>query len=342
MYLVRNVVAMEKTIQRTFFHILKGSAHQAILLVVSLTAGMGPALCQTPADTDSLNAVGLSWKVDMEEARPIPEGASSRYFIAPSAHQMKRGQGRIQSNFAHNVAHLGVTDRMSISGMAGVWGAAIGLQSGWQIGERMRVGLETLWATEGRLQQVLGNEELLKKPLLLGGFVVTYGDASSHVSLGLGMSNEALPYDPFHYYSDELIDEAWRLIDEGLSWTERITPEFKYGHHARIAVLNLSAIWEVRPGFWILTENHLLSTSWFGRAEQEENNQSIYVDDYLGNTYGGGVFWPGGEESIILSMGFRNYGERSGLYWDYGVAHCFLGGFDGYFPCPWFSMTFDF
>ena len=113
---------------------------------------MGPALCQTPAYTDSLNAVGLSWKVDVEETSPVPEGASSRYFIAPSAHRMKRGQGRIQSNFAQNVAHLGVTDRLSMSGMAGVWGAAMGLQSGWQIGERIRVGLATLWATEGRLQ----------------------------------------------------------------------------------------------------------------------------------------------------------------------------------------------
>ena len=45
---------------------------------------------------------------------------------------------------------------------------------------------------------------------------------------------------------------------------------------------------------------------------QKENNQSIYVDDYLGNTYGGGVFWPGGEESIILSMGFRNYEKEVG------------------------------
>ena len=319
---------------------------RAILLVGHVVAGMAPVASQTTADKDSLNAGGGAWKVDMKAPPRIPDGASSRYFIAPSAHQMKRGQGRIQSNFAHNVAHLGVTDRMSISGMAGVWGAAIGLQSGWQIGERMRVGLETLWATEGRLQQVLGNEELLQKPLLLGGFVVTYGDASSHVSLGLGMSNEALAtktYLRWPHYSDELIDEAWRLIDEGLGWTERITPEFKYdAYHARIAVLNLSAVWEVKPGFWILTENYLLSTSWFGRAEQEENTESIIVYDYLDRTYGGGSFWPWGEESIILSMGFRKYGERSGLSWDYGVAHCFWGGFDGYFPCPWFSMTFDF
>ena len=313
---------------------------RAILLVGHVLAGMAPVTCQTVANSDSLGAAGSAWMVDMAPPPRIPDGASSRYFIAPSAHQMKRGQGRIQSNFAHNVAHLGVTDRLSMSGMAGVWGAAMGLQSGWQIGERMRVGLATLWATEGRLQQVLGNEEALKKPLLLGGLVVTYGDASSHVSLGLGISNEALAvetYAPrFQYYSDE-------FIDEGLSWAERIRPEFKYSaHHARIAVLNLSAIWEVRPGFWFLTENYLLSTSWFGRAEQEDNTQSIYFGDYLGNTYGGGVFWPGGKESVILSMGLRNYGERSGLSWDYGVAHSFWGGIDGYSPCPWFSMTFDF
>ena len=79
--------------------------------------------------------------------------------IAPSAHQMKRGQGRIQSNFAHNVAHLGGTDRLSMS----AW-----LDSGRRhkvaVGnrERMRVGLATLWAIEGRLQQLLGNEEALK------------------------------------------------------------------------------------------------------------------------------------------------------------------------------------
>ena len=118
MYLVRNVVAMEKTRQRTFFHILKGSAHQAILLVVSLTAGMVPVTCQTVASSDSLGVIGNAWSVEYMGT----SNQSNRYFLASSAIQSKQGQGHYQTNVAMHSVNYSVSDKITAGAMVGFFG----------------------------------------------------------------------------------------------------------------------------------------------------------------------------------------------------------------------------
>lgn len=326
---------MEKTIQRTFFHILKGSAHQAILLVVSLTAGMGPALCQTPADTDSLNAVGLSWKVDMEEARPIPKGASSRYFIAPSAFQMQQGQCHIQSNVVHNVVNVGVSDKLSVTGVVGLWASGLGLKTSWRIGERTRVSLGAMGFGKFPAPR--------SKRLMLGGLVVTRGDEANHVSFGLGLTNQTIVATSSPtYYSDEATNEARRLLDEG-EYGTMIRPQFRYrSHQARMLVFNLSRIWEVRPGFWLLSENYLLTNRWFGAPIAEENDNILSPQMYLIRTFDGSASFPGGHEEALVSFGCRSYRERSGLTFDFGLAVCYSQSLEWLIPIPWFSMALDF
>jgi hypothetical protein len=326
---------MKKTIQRTFFRILQGSAHQAILLVVSLTSGMGPALCQTPADTDSLNSVGLSWKVDMEGPSPIPEGAASRYFIAPSAFQMQRGQCHIQYNVVHNVVNVGVSDKLSVTGMAGLWASGLGLKTSWRMGERTRVSLGAVRFGKFPAPR--------NKRLMLGGLVVTRGDEANHVSFGLGLTNQAIVATSSPtYYSDEATDEARRLLDEG-DYGTMVRPQFRYrSHQARMLVFNLSRIWEVRPGFWLLSENYLLTNRWFGVAIAEENDNMLSPEMYLIRTFDGNAPYPGGHEEALVSFGCRSYRERSGLTFDCGLAVCYSQSLEWLFPIPWFSMALDF
>lgn len=326
---------MKKTIQRTFFPLLRGSAHHAILLVVSLTSGMGPALCQTPADTDSLNAVGLSWKVDMEEPSPIPEGASSRYFVAPSAFQMQQGQCHIQSNVVHNVANVGGSDKLSVTGMVGLWASGFGLKTSWRMGERTRVSLGAM-----RFGKFPAPRD---KRLMLGGLVVTCGEEANHVSFGLGLTNQAIvATSSSTYYSDEATDEARRLRDEG-DYSTRIRPQFRYrSHQARMLVFNLSRIWEVRPGFWLLSENYLLTNRWFGAAIAEYNDNILSPEMYLIRTFDGSASFPGGHEEALVSFGCRSYRERSGLTFDCGLAVCYSQSLEWLIPIPWFSMALDF
>jgi hypothetical protein len=326
---------MKKIIQRTFFHILKGFAHKAILLVVSLTVGMAPVVCQTPADADSLNAVGLSWKVDMDESPRIPEGASTRYFIAPSAFQIQQGQGRIQSNVAHNVVHVGVTDRLAVTGMEGRWASGFGLKTSWHMGKGTRVSLVAMGLGKFPAPRM--------KRLLLGGLVVTRGDDVNHVSFGLGLTNQALmAVSDRTYYSDEATDEARRMLDEG-DYGTMVRPQFRFrSHQARMLVFNLSRIWEVRPGFWLLSENYLLTNRWFGHAIAEENDRNLSPETYLMRTFDGDASFPGGKEEALVSFGCRSYRERSGLTFDYGLAVCYSQSLEWLFPIPWFSMALDF
>ena len=46
-------------------------------------------------------------------------------------------------------------------------------------------------------------------------------------------------------------------------------------HQLSQNAFNPSRIWEVRPGFWLLSENYLLTNRWFGAAIAEYNDNDL-------------------------------------------------------------------
>ena len=113
-----------------------------------------------------------------------------------------------------------------------------------------------------------------------------------------------------------------------------IRPQFRYrSHQARMLVFNLSRIWEVRPGFWLLSEVH----------QQVENTTTTSSPEmYLIRTFDGSASFPGGHEEALVSFGCRSYRERSGLTFDCGLAVCYSQSLEWLIPIPWFSMALDF
>ena len=112
------------------------------------------------------------------------------------------------------------------------------------------------------------------------------------------------------HYSDELIDEAWRLMTRfGLD--ERITPEFKYDAYAQNCSAEFVCGLEVKPGFWILTENYLLSTvGLVAQSRKKTQNQSLFMITSTGHT--GRVVLALGEESSSCRWAFGNTEKEVG------------------------------
>ena len=168
--------------------------------------------------------------------------------------------------------------------------------------------------------------------LMLGGLVVTWGRGKPRVLRPRPHESSNRGHVIPTYYSDEATDEARRLLDEG-DYSTMIRPQFRYrSHQARMLVFNLSRIWEVRPGFWLLSENYLLTNRWFGAPIAEENDNLLSPENYLIRTFDGNASYPGGHEEALVSFGCRSYRERSGLTFDFGFAVCYSQSLEWLIP----------
>ena len=324
MYLVRNVVAMEKTIQRTFFPLLRGSAHQAILLVVSLTAGMVPVTCQTVASSDSLGVIGNAWSVEYMGT----SNQSNRYFLASSAIQSKQGQGHYQTNVAMHSVSYSVSDRITAGAMVGFFGVWLTAKARWQAGEKTSVGLGGLGAADFFAT--------LRKPLALGFINVTQGDDNKNITFSVGCTNAAFGSGGKQYYSPG----ARQGENE---WYGFYYPESEYRRYPRALMLSISGMVPMTNRRWLITENYFVTQSAFPKVVQAPYNSRVSSSTYLNSIYtGDDVVWPSLSEDLgILSLGVRSYIRRSDwFFWDCGLAAVLQDG-EG-FPVPWFSFTLEF
>lgn len=271
---------------------------------------------------------------------PISEGLAqsttspqaTRYFFAPSAIQLKQGEGYFQSNVALNSVSYGKSDALTAGAMVGFFGGGIVAKAGWKVGEKTRVGAGFLG-----VKDFFGE---LSKPLALGFVNLTRGDGNKNVTLNLGCTNRAFGTTGSRYSADASSEQnVW-----GYTF---FYPEHIYRLQSRLLVLNVSGMLPLTANSWLISENYLVSNRWFGRIQEIPHSSPVQSYNYVGNTYAGEGAWPGSEETLVVSLGLRSRGKRSDWLWDYGLVAVISeddtdAGDWILAPLPWFSFTVEF
>ena len=254
------------------------------------------------------------------EVKNLVSSQATRYFFAPSAMQLKDGEGYFQSNIALNSVSYGLSDKFTAGAMIGFLGGGLTAKAGWKVGEKTSVSLGVLGAAD-----FFGE---LMKPLALGFINVTRGDNNKNITLNLGCTNRAFRrvgrthFSPDAAYNSGLYD-----------------PEFQYELFRPSVMLNISGMAPLTDRIWLITENYVITQNWFGKVV-ESPAEPVYSYQYENYIFTGEDVWSDEAPSGVLSLGVRSYSRRSGWLWDYGLAAVILDG-EG-FPVPWFSFTLEF
>ncbi|MGB1347412.1 MAG: hypothetical protein ACPHZB_04875 [Flavobacteriales bacterium] len=256
------------------------------------------------------------------EVKNLVSSQATRYFFAPSAMQLKDGEGYFQSNIALNSVSYGLSDKFTAGAMIGFLGGGLTAKAGWKVGEKTSVSLGVLGAAD-----FFGE---LEKPLALGFINVTRGDNNKNITFNLGCTNRAFGRVGRTYYSP----------GAAFNGSYYYYPEFKYERFPRAVMLNVSGMAPLTDRIWLITENYLVTQNWFGKVVETPTNESVYYAYYEDRIFTGDDVWSDEAPLGVLSLGVRSYSRRSGWLWDYGLAAVITDG-DG-FPVPWFSFTLEF
>ena len=256
---------------------------------------------------------------------------ATRYFLAPSAIQLKQGEGYFQSNVALNSVGYGKSDAFTAGAMVGFLGGGVVAKAGWKVGEKTRMGTGFLG-----VKDFFGE---LSKPLALGFINLTHGDDNKNVTINLGCTNRAFGTTSSRYSASATGEQnEWGFY----TWY----PEKIYRYQSRLLMLNVSAMLPITSNSWLISENYLVSNRWFGRIEEFSYSHPVHPFHYVGNTFSGDGAWPEGEETLVLSLGLRRRSSRRSWFGDYGLVAVISE--DSYVndwnlaPLPWFSFTLEF
>ena len=272
----------------------------------------------------SLSSLELDAK-DVERGYNNVSNQPSRYFFAPSGHQLAKGDGYFQSNIGLNSISYGFTDHFTGGVIVSVLGAGITAKYGGQVSENVHMSIGGIAGAD-----YYGN---LDRPLVLGFVNVTLGDEDKNVTLNLGLGNQ---FDDGDYYSGVSVDSTLQNDWQGNPYyAANYAYAFRHEEYQNPVLINVSGMLPLMSNRWFITENYLVIPA-LRRSEREQLDPP-YVIPYpawstapqQNSDVGGGV-----------SIGIRSYNKRSGWLWDYGLAGVFAGG-NG-FPVPWFSFTMEF
>ena len=262
---------------------------------------------------------------EVERGYSYVSNQPSRYFFAPSGHQLAKGDGYFQSNVALNSISYGFTDHFTGGVIISVLGAGITAKYGGQVGEIVHMSIGGIAGAD-----YYGN---LDRPLVLGFANVTFGDENKNLTVNVGMGNR---FDDGVFYSGLTVDSVYQQSWDGTYfWNPQYTYATRNEEYQNPFVFNVSGMLPLMANRWFITENYLVIPT-FRRAVGTLEDPP-YVLNYpawnnepqMRSDAGGGV-----------SIGIRSYNKRSGWLWDYGLAGVFGPG--GGFPVPWFSFTLEF
>ena len=137
------------------------------------------------------------------EVKNLVSSQATRYFFAPSAMQLKDGEGYFQSNIALNSVSYGLSDKFTVGAMIGFLGGGLTAKAGWKVGEKTSISLGVLAAAD-----FFGE---LEKPLALGFINVTRGDDNKNITFNVGCTNAAFGPRYPEYYSPGApsVDNDW-------------------------------------------------------------------------------------------------------------------------------------
>lgn len=338
--------AMTNATRRTPFHSPMRTARVTITLLVILMLGTNSVASQTTSASDSTNVVTSDWAFRLTESKA--DTVVTRHFAAPSAFQLEKGEGQVQSNLILNVASFGLSDHVSASCIVGgpfVLGAGLGVKTSHPIGGKVR------WSLGGGVATETGGEIMYNsmKPLAMGFTTLSFGDPDKNVSLSVGLTNRAFPGGRrFYVYSDEEREVARALIDAGSSTalTSYVYPNTRYYRAStRFLTLSLCAMWPLASRVILISENHFFSDKYFSELEQDTFNSSspnqgysVSVNYYMSHIYERGAAWNGEgvNQFVIGSLGFRTWSARRPITFDAGLIVAPEGGL---VLTPWFSVS---
>ena len=337
---------MTNATRQTSFHSPMRTARVTITLLVSMVLGTNSVAGQTTSASDSTHVLTSDWAFRLTESKA--DTVVTRHFVAPSAFQLEKGEGQVQSNLILNVASFGLSDHVSASCIVGgpfVWGAGLGVKSSHSIGGKLR------WSLGGGVATETGGELMSNstKPLAMGFTTLSFGNPDKNVSLSVGLTNRAFPgRSEFYVYSDEEREVAQALIDAGSSTalTSYVYPNTRYYRAStRFLTLSLCAMWPLASRVILISENHFFSDKYFSELEQETYNNSgpnqgysVSVNYYMRHIYERGTAWNGKgvNQFVIGSLGFRTWSARRPITFDAGLIVAPEGGL---VLTPWFSVS---
>ena len=90
------------------------TARVTITLLVILMLGTNSVASQTTSASDSTNVVTSDWAFRLTESKA--DTVVTRHFAAPSAFQLEKGEGQVQSNLILNQSHMEVNPPESFLG----------------------------------------------------------------------------------------------------------------------------------------------------------------------------------------------------------------------------------
>lgn len=331
---------------RTSTHSPLGAAHLTITLIVCLVLGTNSVASQTSVASDSTGVVASDWAFKLTESKA--DTVVTRHLAAPSAFQLKKGEGHFQSNLIVNVASLGLSEHVSASCILGgpfVWGLGMGVKTSHSIGGKTRWSLGGLVATK----PAGGLVNMPTKPFAMGFTTLSFGDPDKNVSLSVGLTNRAFRgRSTFYVYSGEEQDVAQTLIDAGpsTSFASHVYPNTRYHRASRsFLTLSLCAMWPLTSRLILISENHFFSDKYFSELEKETFNSSepsqgysVPVNYYVRHIYERGSAWNGSgvDQFVIGSLGFRTWSVRRPITFDAGLIVAPEGEL---VLTPWFSVS---
>jgi hypothetical protein len=241
---------------------------------------------------------------------------ASRYFFAPSGHQLKKGEGYFQSNIALNSVSLGVTDGLTVGGLISFFGAGGSVKLGAEITENVHVSVGGIG-----IKDFFGEFE---KPIGLFFGNITWGTEDRHLTINLGSGSKlenGLSINASHL--EEIVDE-W-----GYAYTVTVVTDYDQVW-TRPLLLSVSAMTQISENRWFVTENYLINP-----MQSKTPGNDILTYNYppqFNNADSPNVG--------IVSMGIRNLSRRSGWLWDYGMVGIIGDDFGA--AIPWVSATLAF
>lgn len=272
----------------------------------------------------SLSALDVSAE-EVERGYNYVSNQPSRYFFAPSGHQLAKGEGYFQSNVALNSISYGFTDHFTGGVIISVLGAGITAKYGGQVSENVHMSIGGIAGSD-----YYGN---LDRPLVLGFANVTLGDENKNLTFNVGMGNR---FDDGMFYSGLTVDSVYQQSWDGnYYWNTEYTYATRNEEYQNPFLFNVSGMLPLMPNRWFITENYLVIPT-FRRAVATDENPAFVSSYPAYNTEAQMRSEPGGG----VSIGIRSYNKQSGWLWDYGLAGVFGAG--GGFPVPWFSFTLEF
>ena len=243
---------------------------------------------------------------------------ASRYFFAPSAHQLKKGEGYFQSNIALNSVSIGVTDGLTVGGLISFFGAGGSIKVGTEIADNVHISVGGIG-----IKDFFGEFD---RPIGLFFANVTWGSEDRHLTVNIGSGSKMENGVNINSSYEETEVNEW-----GNEYTTTVVTDYDQ-LWTRPLMLSVSAMTQISENRWFLSENYLINPM---QSSTNVPNSTLTYYGYVPSSSS-----RNNSNVTILSMGIRNLSRRSGWLWDYGIVGIIGDDFGA--AIPWLSATLAF